>query len=179
MLDMAIEAGAQSDREIRAVLLARLPDAHKLASWILHDPVAAEDAVQEAALLAWGRRRTLRDPATAEAWFNRILVNVCRSELRRRSRRPLVTEIEPTIDGPHRVLADRDELTQAIRRLRPDEQLLLGLRFGRDLTVPAVAATTGMPEGTVKSRLHSALENLRAALEAERRAEPRIEESRR
>ncbi|HEX7592476.1 MAG TPA: sigma-70 family RNA polymerase sigma factor [Candidatus Limnocylindrales bacterium] len=176
---MAIEAGAQSDREVRAVLLARLPDAHKLASWILHDPVAAEDAVQEAALLAWGRRRTLRDPATAEAWFNRILVNVCRSELRRRSRRRLVTEVEPTIDGPHRVLADRDELTQAIRRLRPDEQLLLALRFGRDLTVPAVAATTGMPEGTVKSRLHTALENLRAALEAERRAERRIEESRR
>jgi hypothetical protein len=96
---MAIEAGAQSDREIRAVLLARLPDAHKLASWILHDPIAAEDAVQEAALLAWGRRRTLRDPATAEAWFNRILVNVCRSELRRRSRRPLVTEVEPTMSS--------------------------------------------------------------------------------
>jgi RNA polymerase sigma-70 factor (ECF subfamily) len=143
MVDMAIEAGAQSDREIRALLLARLPDAHKLASWILHDPVAAEDAVQEAALLAWGRRRTLRDPAAGEAWFNRILVNVCRSELRHRSRRPLVTEVEPTIDGPHRALADRDELTQAIRRLRPDEQLLLALRFGRDLTVPAVAAAMG------------------------------------
>jgi RNA polymerase sigma factor (sigma-70 family) len=179
MLGMAIEAGAQSDREIRALLIARLPDAHKLASWILHDPVAAEDAVQEAALLAWDRRRTLRDPAAGDAWFNRILVNVCRSELRHRSRRPLVTEVEPTIDGPHRALADRDELTQAIRRLRPDEQLLLALRFGRDLTVPAVAAATGMPEGTVKSRLHSALENLRGALEAERRAERRVEESRR
>jgi RNA polymerase sigma factor (sigma-70 family) len=179
MLDMAIEAGAQSDREIRALLLARLPDAHKLASWILHDPIAAEDAVQEAALLAWGRRRSLREPAAAEAWFNRIVVNVCRSELRRQSSRPSVTEVEPTIDGSHGGLADRDELTRAIRRLRPDEQLLLALRFGRDLTVPAVAATTGMREGTVKSRLHSALEHLRAELEAERRVQPRAEESRR
>ncbi len=91
MLDMAIEAGAQSDDAIRSLLLARLPDAHKLANWILHDPVAAEDAVQEAALLAWDRRRSLRDPASADAWFNRILVNVCRAELRRRSRRPAVT----------------------------------------------------------------------------------------
>jgi RNA polymerase sigma-70 factor (ECF subfamily) len=179
MLDMAIEAGRQSDHQVRAMLVARLPDAHKLASWILHDPVAAEDAVQDAALLAWDRRRTLHDAASAEAWFNRILVNVCRSELRRRSRRPLVTEIDPTIDGSHPGVADRDELTRAIRRLLPDEQLLLALRFGRDLTVPAVSAATGMPEGTVKSRLHSALEHLRAALEAERRAEPQVEESKR
>ena len=172
MLDMTIEAGAQTDHDVRALLLARLPDAHKLANWILHDPVAAEDAVQEAALLAWDRRRSLRD-----AWFDRILVNVCRGELRRRSRRPAITEIEPTTDGTHGSLADRDELTRAIRRLVPDEQLLLALRFGRDLTVPAIAAATRMREGTVKSRLHSALEHLRAALEAERRAERRAEES--
>ena len=177
MLDMAIEAGARSDDEIRSLLLARLPDAHRLANWILHDPIAAEDAVQEAALLAWDRRRSLRDPSSAEGWFNRILVNVCRGELRRRSRRPVLTEIEPTSDGAPGALAVRDELTRAIRRLVPDEQLLLALRFGRDMTVPAVAAATGMPEGTVKSRLHSAMVHLRAALEAERRAERRLEES--
>jgi RNA polymerase sigma-70 factor (ECF subfamily) len=177
MLDMAIEAGARSDDEIRSLLLARLPDAHRLANWILHDPIAAEDAVQEAALLAWDRRRSLRDPSSAEVWFNRILVNVCRGELRRRARRPVVTEIEPTSDGAPGALAVRDELTRAIRRLVPDEQLLLALRFGRDMTVPAVAAATGLPEGTVKSRLHSAMEHLRAALEAERRAERRLEES--
>lgn len=170
MLDMAIQVGAGSDDELRAVLLARLPDAHRLASWILHDPVAAQDAVQEAALLAWDRRGSLRDAGSGEAWFNRILVNVCRGELRRRARRPQVREIAPVADGTHG-LADRDELTSAIRRLAPDEQSLLALRFGRDMTVPAIAATTGIREGTVKSRLHSALGHLRAALEAERRIE--------
>ena len=39
------------------------------------------------------------------------------------------------------------------------------------MTVPAIAAATGIREGTVKSRLHSALEHLRAAIEAERRLE--------
>ena len=170
MLDMAIEVGAGSDDEIRSVLLARLPDAQRLASWILHDPVAAEDAVQEAALLAWDRRGSLRESGSGEAWFNRILVNVCRAELRRRARKPKVRDIAPTTDGTHG-LADRDELTRAIRRLAPDEQLLLALRFGRDMTVPAIAAATGIREGTVKSRLHSALEHLRAAIEAERRLE--------
>jgi RNA polymerase sigma-70 factor (ECF subfamily) len=177
MLDMAVEAGAGSDDRIRSLLLARLPDAHRLANWILHDPIAAEDAVQEAALLAWRRRSSLRDPASAEAWFDSILVNVCRAELRSRSRRPAVAEVELTADGTPAALADRDELTRAIRRLVPDEQLLLALRFGRDMTVPAVAAAIGMRQGTVKSRLHSALEHLRAALEAERRAERRLEEA--
>ena len=177
MLDMTIDGGARADANVRLLLLARLPEAHKLANWILHDPIAAEDAVQEAALLAWDRRGSLRDAASADAWFNRILVNVCRGELRRRSRRPVVFEIEPVEEGVHGAVAERDELTRAIRRLVPDEQLLLALRYGRDLTVPAIAAATGMPEGTVKSRLHSGLEHLRGALEAERRAERRVEES--
>jgi RNA polymerase sigma-70 factor (ECF subfamily) len=106
-----------------------------------------------------------------DAWFSRILVNVCRQELRRRGRRPVLTEIQQGVDGDHSRLHDRDELTQAIRRLTPDEQIVVALRFGRDLTVPQIAADMGMAEGTVKSRLHYALEHLRAALEAERRAE--------
>jgi RNA polymerase sigma-70 factor (ECF subfamily) len=171
MLIVTADAGTRTDDTVRALLIARAEGAQRLANWILHDPLAAEDAVQEAALLAWDRRRSLRDLETVEAWFNRILVNVCRQELRRRGRRPAVTEIEPSVNGDHDRLHDRDELTRAIRTLMPDEQILVALRFGRDLTVPQIAAETGMAEGTVKSRLHYALEHLRAALEAERRAE--------
>jgi RNA polymerase sigma-70 factor (ECF subfamily) len=171
MLIVTADAGTRTDDTVRALLIARAEGAQRLANWILHDPLAAEDAVQEAALLAWDRRRSLRDLETVDAWFNRILVNVCRQELRRRGRRPVVTEIEPSVNGDHSRLHDRDELTRAIRTLMPDEQILVALRFGRDLTVPQIAAEIGTAEGTVKSRLHYALEHLRAALEAERRAE--------
>jgi RNA polymerase sigma-70 factor, ECF subfamily len=171
MLGVAAPTRTHTELAVRDLLLEGVPRAHRLATWILHDPIAAEDAVQQAALLAWGRRRSLRDPESVEAWFNRILVNVCRAELRRRSRRVPVTEVEPETDGGHTSIGQRDELTRAIRTLDPEEQLLLGLRFGRDLTVPQIAATTGMREGTVKSRLHSALGHLRAALDAARRAE--------
>jgi RNA polymerase sigma-70 factor (ECF subfamily) len=167
MLTVTADAGALADETVRALLISRADGAQRLANWILHDPIAAEDAVQEAALLAWHQRRSLRDPATV----NRILVNVCRQELRRRGRRPSLIEIEPGVDGDHSRLHDRDELTRAIARLSPDEQILVALRFGRDLTVPQIAAGMSMAEGTVKSRLHYALEHLRAALEAERRAE--------
>jgi len=166
------------DDEIADLLLGRAAEAHRLAAWILRDPVGAEDAVQDAALIAWNRRGSLRDGAAAEGWFNRIVVNVCRDELRRRARKRELPGTEPLIEPAAAPVADhvaeRDELDRAVAKLTPDQQIVLGLRFGRDLTIPQIAAETGLPEGTVKSRLHHSLESLRAALAAEHRAAERI-----
>jgi len=157
---------------VRRLLLARLDDAHRLATFILRDPVAAEDAVQDAALLAWDRRGSLRGTDTFDGWFTRILVNVCRDELRRRARRPSLVALDISDDpaSPPDPARNDADLGRAIARLTADEQALLALRFGRELTVPAIAIVLDVPEGTVKSRLHSTLAHLRAALDAERRA---------
>ena len=60
---------------------------------ILGDPVEAEDAVHDAAVVAWRGFAGLRDRDRFEAWFGRILVNGCRDRLRRRRRRPIVAWI--------------------------------------------------------------------------------------
>lgn len=160
-----------ADDAVANLLVGRAAQAHRLAAWILRDPFGAEDVVQEAALIAWNRRSSLRNAASAEAWFNRIVVNACRDELRRRARTRHLPRLESGGDEAWNSLAQRDELDRAVARLTPDEQVVLGLRFGRDLTVPQIATQTGLAEGTVKSRLHHALEHLRGALAAERRAE--------
>ncbi len=170
MVDRAASS-VTTDDVVRRLLLARIDDAYRLATFILHDALAAEDAVQEAALLAWDRRRTLRDRESADGWFTRILVNVCRDELRRRARRPRVIELDPTAGHAPAPSGAPADLAAAIARLTPDEQGLLALRFGRDFTVPEIAERLRIPEGTVKSRLHSTLGHLRAALDAERRSE--------
>jgi RNA polymerase sigma-70 factor (ECF subfamily) len=163
---------ALSDDDIAELLVTRTPEAHRLATWLLRDPVAAEDAVQEAALAAWNGRKKLRHADNPGGWFTTIVVNVCRDELRRRARRQTLPEpTESMVDGSPDRLALRDEMARAIARLTADEQLVIGLRFGRDLTVPQIAAHTGLAEGTVKSRLHHSLEYLRSALAAERRVE--------
>jgi len=170
MLDEAAVSVTTADA-VRGLLLARIDGAYRLATFILRDRLAAEDAVQEAALLAWDRRRTLRDSQAIDGWFTRILVNVCRDELRRRARRPRVITIDPPAGagaGPSTYDVD---LAPALSRLTPDEQGLLALRYGRELTVPEIAALLGIPEGTAKSRLHSTLQHLRAAFDAERRSE--------
>lgn len=170
MLDEAA-APVAADDAVRRLLRARIDDAYRLATFILRDALAAEDAVQEAALLAWDRRGSLRDSESADGWFTRILVNVCRDELRRRARRLRVITLDPAGGaGSHPPTGDSD-LPAALARLTPDEQALIALRFGRELTVPQISEQLRVPEGTVKSRLHSALQHLRAALDAERRWE--------
>ena len=173
MTSVTIDFAGSADEAVRRLLLGGVAGAYGLAACILRDPEAAEDAVQEAALRAWARRRELRDPDRAEAWFGRIVVNVCRAELARRSRGPAVPAPVEWAD-PQREpvdLADRDELGRALARLTPDEQVVVAMRYGRDMTVPQIAARTGLREGTVKSRLHNAQMHLRAAFQAERRLE--------
>ena len=114
MLDVAVDARHRTDEAVRSMLISRAEAAHRLANWILHDPVAAEDAVQDAALLAWSRRRSLRGLDNFDAWFNRVLVNVCRGELRRRARKPLVAETEPMVEAMSRI-ADERGLKERLR----------------------------------------------------------------
>jgi RNA polymerase sigma-70 factor (ECF subfamily) len=160
-----------------AALLDRGLETHyRLAAVILGDPVEAEDAVHDAAIVAWRGFAGLREPDRFEAWFGRILVNGCRDRLRARRRRPVILAIPAfgsTDAGlPHDRIADagtdlatRDQLERAFGRLEPEQAVVVALRYYADLTVPRIAAGLGIPEGTVKSRLHHALRRLRVIVE--------------
>jgi RNA polymerase sigma-70 factor (ECF subfamily) len=157
-----------------ALLDRGLETHYRLAAVILGDPLEAEDAVHDAAVVAWRGFAGLRDRDRFEAWFGRILVNGCRDRLRVRRRRPVVVtipDVGSTGGGPSSAadsgatLANRDELERAFARLDPDHAVVVALRFYVDLTVPQIAARLGIAEGTVKSRLHHALRRLRSAVE--------------
>jgi len=59
-----------------------------------------------------------------------------------------------------------DRLDRAFDRLDPDHRIVVLLRYWMDLSVDDIAARLGVPQGTVKSRLHYALRELRSDLEA-------------
>jgi RNA polymerase sigma factor (sigma-70 family) len=170
------------EADFMSLLLRQLDEGYRVAAWILGDQTTAEDAVQDAAARAWSARGSLRDPATMPAWFGRIVVNTCRDELRRRGRRPAIADealADPLPDpGIRDRMDERDEVARALRHLSPDARVVLALRYGADLTVPAIAARLGIPDGTAKTRLRDALEAARRALAAERDAAIRAEEAR-
>jgi RNA polymerase sigma factor (sigma-70 family) len=159
---------SEQQRDVAALVLDRLADSYRLARAILLDDGEAEDAVQEASLAAWRRRGSLRDRDRFDAWFERILVNQCRDQLRRRKRAVQLASppigFEPAATPPE-TGAD-PELDQALGRLDADHRVVVVMRFWQDRTVDDIAARLGIPAGTVKSRLHNALRALRGSLEA-------------
>lgn len=145
-----------------------LDRAYRLAGLILGDAAEAEDATQEALLRAWKQRRTLRDPDRAQAWFDRILVNACRDRLRRR--RPTVRWADvsdgvPAAVDPFAAIQARDEVLRGLADLSTDHRIVLVLRYWADLPVDGIADRLGVPAGTVKSRLHYALDAIRTEVE--------------
>ena len=165
------EIGGGGDR-ILAMPRAEMDRAYRLAGLVLGDRTDAEDATQEALLRAWKARGSLRDEAGFVPWFDRIVVNVCRDRLRRTRRIPFIPleEIDPASAGrdPFDAVHDRSEALAAMRDLNADERIVLVLHYWADLTLENVALHTGWPVGTVKTRLHSALERIRRTLATDR-----------
>lgn len=168
------ERGRTADEAFAALTRGQLDSAYRLAWAILGGTAEAEDAVQDAFAMAWRKRGSLREPDRFDAWFGRILVNVCRERLRSRAR-TRVRELQV-------VPADGDEAPErqapagpdiglrltvggAVAELDPDHRIVVVLRYWADLTVDEIADRVGVPAGTVKSRLHYALRALAPSLE--------------
>jgi RNA polymerase sigma-70 factor (ECF subfamily) len=170
-LEGALDGGTGVEVRERFLRLAggELDRAYRLAGLLLGDARDAEDAVQEALLRAWTRLGTLSDPAAFRPWFDRVLVNICRDRLRRRSKVrfvPIEAGAGATAADPFRDLLARDEALRALDALDADERTVVVLHYWADLPLADVASRTGWPIGTVKSRLHRALGKAGARLRA-------------
>jgi RNA polymerase sigma-70 factor, ECF subfamily len=165
-----VEVAVVTERgaDVGSLVVARIGDAYRLARAILLDDGEAEDAVQEASISAWRRQRSLRDPARFDAWFDRILVNQCRDQLRRRRRAVPIAAPPIGFDAPAAPpeTGTDDDLDRALAALDLDHRVVVVLRYWQDRTVDDIADRLGIPAGTVKSRLHHALKHLRTELEA-------------
>lgn len=124
---------------------------------------AAVDAVDEAVYKGYLSYRKLRDPQYLETWLVRILINVCRDELRRRKRELAVEEL-PESAGEE---FDALPLKEAIRRLPAQLRDVIILRYFTGLTLEETAAALDLPRGTVSTRQRKALALLKLDLTVE------------
>ena len=145
---------------------------YAIAYRILRDVEQAQDAVQQAFLLAWRELPRLRDPERFEVWLHRLLVNACYEEFRRYRRWNANVRTLP-VDGPAGPdetvsIDDRDALDRAFRRLSPEHRAVVVLHHHAGMPLASIAEVAGVPVGTVKSRLHYATRILREALAVDR-----------
>jgi len=146
-------------------VVARVEPAYRLARAILLDDEDAADVVQDACVTAWARAQGLRDVDRFDAWFDRIVVNLCRDRIRRR--RLIRTIPARNLLGPTEPSSPETDpdLDAALDSLGADHRIVVLLRYWQDLTVDEIARRLEIRSGTVKSRLHYALRMIRTRLE--------------
>jgi RNA polymerase sigma-70 factor (ECF subfamily) len=149
------------------------PLVYRLALRMLRSPADAEDAAQKTFLRVHRSLHTYDPGRPLAAWISRIAYHVALRRLGDRSDRALAAGVEPDelgddgIAGPdHGAEAHEAEslVDEALDRLSAQDRALVTLRYREGLSDAELAEATGMPVGTVKTRLFRARAVLRRLL---------------
>jgi RNA polymerase sigma-70 factor (ECF subfamily) len=139
---------------------------------VLGDPHTADEAAQEAMTRAWRQRGKCRTPGTPEPWVAQIARNeafrlrageVKQSDMASRA----ALEYGGASLFAEEELIRKVSVQQMLSGLTLEERRLIDLRYGEDLAQPAIAELLGVPEGTVKVRLHRLRQRLRKVITEE------------
>ncbi len=151
---------------------------YSLSLRILGSPAEAQDAVQDALVQVW-RQAGRYDPrrSSVSTWLVLLTRSRCIDRLRsRRSGDRAVERLEQEVGGRHESPEGasavwnrerRDRVRRELAQLPPEQQEVLELAFYEGLSQSEIAAKTGIPLGTVKTRTLLAMRKLRAALRQE------------
>ncbi|WP_457255450.1 RNA polymerase sigma factor [Pedococcus sp. P5_B7] len=147
---VAHEVHSESDR-VRLVFEASYRRLVGQLYGVCRDLTEAEEVVAEAFARAVQHRRTFARLDNPEAWLRTVAVNVSRTRARRRR---LLGDRDRAQVARHPMLEDdRLALMAALRALPANQREAVALHYLADLPVQAVAEATGVPVGTVKTRL--------------------------
>ncbi len=129
----------------------------------VRDINVAEELFQETFLRVAEKPGAIKTAGSGRAWLIGIARNLLREYFRRQGRRKLETLTEePSADGKAREDTRVAAMREAIRRLPETQQDVLRLRIEHELSYAEIAASLDVPIGTVRSRLHNAIESLRS-----------------
>jgi RNA polymerase sigma-70 factor (ECF subfamily) len=139
---------------------------------VLGDPHTADEAAQEAMTRAWRQRGKCRTPRTPEPWVARIARNEAlrlrAGEMKQTDMATRAAEEYPRVSVfAEEELIRKVSVQQMLSALTLEERRLIDLRYGEDLAQPAIAELLGVPEGTVKVRLHRLRQRLRKVITEE------------
>ncbi|WP_448810594.1 sigma-70 family RNA polymerase sigma factor [Agromyces bauzanensis] len=157
------------DRRLVALYDAHAPSVWRYVVHLTGDPSGADDIVQETLLRAWRSPRILaQEPESTRSWMFTVARNLVIDEARSARRRHEIGVAETPDRG-------RDDGTDALFQSLLVEEALAGLdlehravivhAYYGGCSIAEVARRLGIPEGTVKSRLHYGLRSLRLALQ--------------
>ncbi|MEO6713550.1 MAG: sigma-70 family RNA polymerase sigma factor [Mycobacteriales bacterium] len=167
-------AGDQ-DAEVVSLFRAQYWPMVRLAALLVDDVESAEDVVQEAFLSLHRRRRSLRDPNRAADYIRSAVLNLARSNLRRRfASRRRQHELEqlqwtapsgqPSAEQTAMLSERQQELAAALRQLPTRQREVVALRYYLDLSEGETASVLNISVGSVKQHMFRATRALRSVV---------------
>ncbi|HZU01773.1 MAG TPA: RNA polymerase sigma factor [Ktedonobacteraceae bacterium] len=146
----------------------------RVAYRIVRDQASAEDAVQDALILAWQHLPGLREAGALRSWLMRIVVNQCLSLKRRHARATQFalqslaeqeTDLAAGIAEQQEGYLERNwDIARAIEKLPAKQQPAIILHYYHGMTLSEMSQTLQISENTLKKRIQAALINLRRML---------------
>jgi RNA polymerase sigma-70 factor (ECF subfamily) len=171
-----VESAMAGDTEaFSALASASARRLYAVARLILHNDALAEEATQEALVVAWRDLSALRDPNRFGAWLHRVLVRECYKHAYRERRRIEVEgQVRPLAGDfdPSRQSIVSEQIERGFARLSVEQRTVLILHHYLGYSFPEMADALGIPVGTVKSKVSRACAAMRKALTAEREPGP-------
>ena len=161
-MDLAKRAIA-GDEGALVKLLARHEDTlYRTAYSYLKNEQDAVEAIQELTYRALKKVHTVKEPTYIATWLVRIIINICLDMKKKQEKFVYNNNVE---------IASADhlpfEMADIIASLPIEQQELVYLKYFRDMKNGDIAQLKQIPEGTVKSRLHTTLKRLRVLIEKE------------
>lgn len=135
------------------------------------DEELAADATHDVFLRAYEARNRYEEGRQFDTWLFTIAYNICKNQYRSNAYEAQLLaslDAEPTSDQQIEVNLDAtmldEALAQVLSELPTPLHQLFSLHYQEDLTIPQIAEIIGIPEGTVKSRLHKTMNIIRKKL---------------
>lgn len=160
---------AKQDELLQALHDVHGPALTRFVAHMTHDPSFAQDVVQEALLRAWKHPEILaQGDDSARAWLFTVARNLVIDDRRSaRYRREVSTDVLPETDSAEEADTALDAwiLSDALSSLSIQHRSAIVSSYYLGHSIAEIARREGVPEGTIKSRLHYALRALRLSLQ--------------
>ncbi|WP_188207180.1 sigma-70 family RNA polymerase sigma factor [Alkalibacillus aidingensis] len=144
-------------------------DLYRTAYAFLKNKDEALDAVQEVIYRAYRKRKQLKQQKYTKTWVIRIMINYCQDLLRKQKRVIYMENVDSTSNQAN--IIQHLSLEMAIEKLSNSEQELIFLKYFHGLTYPELSEYFQVPQGTLKTRVHTTLKKLRYELMEDERGE--------
>ncbi len=161
-IDLAKRAISGDERAIVELLAQHEDTLYRTAYAYLKNEHDAVEAVQELTYRALKKIHTVKEPTYIATWLVRVLINIC-LDMRKKQKKFIYNQEVEITSTDHQPL----EMADIIASLPKEQQELIYLKYFKDMKNRDIAQLKQIPEGTVKSRLHTTLKKLRVLVEKE------------